>query len=218
MLIVRIFIQTYFVLKAVLTGDIVNSMALESHLLDQLLAEIKDILQAHKHEFFRGDSFQAYFDDPRLAVRAALLCRTAAIRFSTEQVQVDARIAIGLGAVELPVQELATARGEAFLLSGRTLDGMGKSGGRVFLVTEDALIGLTLELLSDHLNSMLKRLTQKQAEVIHELLLGLTQQQVSEKLGRSKSTISQHVNAADWDALDKALNDYNRLIDLIGTN
>jgi transposase len=58
-------------------------------------------------------------------------------------------------------------------------------------------------------------MTAKQAEVIFELLKGDTQQQVAEKLNKSKSTISQHVTAGRWDEIERILKNYKKLIELL---
>lgn len=204
-------------LPAVLTGDIVNSTQLEPALEKKLLKQLAQILADHKHEFFRGDSLQAYVKNSEEALKIALLCRTAAIGLMPEAttVSTDVRISIGIGEVTSPVRTLATAKGDAFLLSGRALDNLGKTEGRLVIVTENKIGALTLEVISDYINSIYKQMTPKQAEVIFELLQGNTQQQVADKLNRSKSTISQHVTAGHWDEIEKILIQYKKILQLI---
>jgi hypothetical protein len=55
-------------------------------------------------------------------------------------------------------------------------------------------------------------MTGKQAIVIFELLQGQTQQQVAVKFKKSKSTINQHVNAGNWPAVEKLLQQYYNII------
>ena len=204
-------------LHAVLTGDIVNSTQLEHLLERRLLKLLQVILSDHKNEFFRGDSFQAYIKECPLALRIALLSRTAAIGLQPEQFPPvsDVRISIGIGHVESPVRTLATAKGEAFLLSGRALDSMGKNEGRLIIITENKLANHAFGVMSDYINSIYKQMTPKQAEVIFELLKGHSQQHVAEKLNRSKSTISQHVSAGRWDEIENILKKYEEIVQLI---
>src|SRR6185295_16281359 len=108
-----------------------------------------------------------------------------------------------------------TAKGEAFLLSGRALDSMSKTEGRLVIVTENKLANHALGVMSDYINSIYKQMTPKQAEVIFELLKGYSQQHVAEKLNRSKSTISQHVMAGRWDEIENILNKYQEIVQLI---
>jgi hypothetical protein len=204
-------------MHAVLTGDIVNSTLLDKTREQRLFSLLNLILSGHRHEFFRGDSFQAYITDPKDALKIALQCRTAAIGLDPEAstVSADVRISIGIGNVETPVRALATAKGEAFLLSGRALDDLKSAEGRLIIVIENKIAAVALEVMSDYINSIYKQMTPKQAEVILELLNGNSQQQASENLKRSKSTISQHVAAGRWDEISKILADYGRIVQLV---
>jgi hypothetical protein len=204
-------------LHAVLTGDVVNSTLLDPQQEKKLLKLLQHIIDEHKHEFFRGDSFQAYIKEPATALKIALQCRTAAIGLDPEQAPAvsDVRVSIGIGNVESPVRVLATAKGEAFLLSGRALDAMNKTEGRLIIVTENKLPNVALGVMSDYINSIYKQMTPKQAEVIFELLKGYSQQHVADKLNRSKSTISQHVTAGRWEEIENILNKYQEIVQLI---
>lgn len=204
-------------LHAVITGDIVNSTQLKPEDEKKLLKQIATILDGHKYEFFRGDSFQAYVKDPAEALKLALQCRTAAVGIDPEAFPAisDVRVSIGLGAVESPVRTLATAKGEAFLISGRALDNMEKKEGRLVIITENKMTNLALGVMSDYINSIYCQMTPKQAEVISELLKGVSQLHVAEKLNRSKSTISQHVTAGRWDEIENILNKYQQIVQLV---
>ncbi|MBL7697906.1 MAG: hypothetical protein JNK79_07095 [Chitinophagaceae bacterium] len=204
-------------MHSVITGDIVNSTQLEPAQEKKLLKLIQQILADHKHEFFRGDSFQAYIKDATQALRIALLCRTAAIGLMPEQSPAisDVRVSIGVGTVEAPVRTLATAKGDAFLLSGRALDSMEKAHGRLIIVTNDKMTNHAFGIMSDYINSIYGQMTPKQAEVIVELLRGYSQQHVADKLNRSKSTISQHVTAGRWDEIENILNKYQSIVQFV---
>lgn len=202
---------------AVITGDIVNSTLIKAEEEQELIQMIQALLSPHPSDFFRGDSFQAFVEDPREAIRKAMLCRTAAKSLVAEDapVQADVRLSIGYGDVTLPVVKLATAKGEAFLLSGRALDEMPKAGGKIIISCRDKLPAIAFTVIADYINSLFSQLTQKQAEVIHQLLLGLNQQQVADKLNKSKSTISQHVTAGKWDEIENIIRNHDQLMQLI---
>ena len=203
---------------AVLTGDIVNSTLLAPSQEKKLLEELKNIFSPDKHEFYRGDSFQVYIIDAGRALEMALRCRTTAISLAQEETDTafDVRVSIGLGSVEEPVNALSTAKGEAFLLSGRLLDEMGKTGGKLMITINEPPIGnMAFSILVDYINSIYRQMTAKQAEVIEELLKGENQQQVADKLNRSKSTISQHVTAGRWEEIEEVIKKYKSLIELV---
>lgn len=201
-------------LQAVLTGDIVNSTRLSSANEKKLLKNLKSLLSPYKYEFYRGDSFQVYLKDARAALRTALLCRAAAISIpaSKELMHGDVRISIGLGAVKSPVKILSSAKGEAFLLSGRMFDEITKSGKRMAIAIDSPVADIAFEIIADYLNSIFNVMTDKQAIVIFELLAGKTQKNVSDKLKKSKSTISQHVTAGRWYEIEKLLKQYENII------
>lgn len=204
-------------LHAVLTGDVVNSTLLPATEEQRLVKMLEGFLAPYVFEFYRGDSFQVYIEDAAHALELALLCRTAALSMGTVENDFlpDIRLSIGIGAVAKPVIPLGLAKGEAFLLSGRALDGLEKTGRRLLLVSAPPIPALALLLIADHLDAIYKEMTAKQAEVILELIKGNTQQQAAEKLSRSKSTVSQHVTAGRWNEIENLLAHYKKLIELM---
>ena len=201
-------------IQAVLTGDIVNSTRLLPAGEKKLLKMLRQVLSPHPVEFYRGDSFQAYIKDAGSALQAALLCRTAAISIARDKTNVssDVRVSIGIGKTKTPVTLLGAAKGEAFVLSGRAFDAMAQDGSRLAIVTAHTLANGGLQVIADYTNAIFKDMTAKQAGVIFELLKGQTQQAVALKLRKSKSTISQHVNAGRWPAIEKLLQQYENII------
>lgn len=200
--------------RAVLTGDIVNSTRLGKANERKLLRILKQILDSGLFEFYRGDSFQVYMKAPKDAFRIALQCRTAAINIPLEDetISSDVRISIGIGKITTPVKNLGSAKGEAFLLSGRAFDEMAASDTRLSIVTSNKLANEGLQVISDYTNSIFKTMTNKQAEVIFELLNGKTQLEIAKKFKRTKSTISQHVSAGKWNEIEKLLKQYENII------
>ena len=202
--------------RAVVTADIVNSTGLMPDMEKMLIDGLKGILKPYTFEFFRGDSFQVYLEEPVKALQVALQCRTLAISLEeVNEVPSDVRISIGLGRVAEPVKELGSAKGEAFLLSGRSFDALQKSGIRLTIVTENNLANIGLQVIADYLHSIYEGMTAKQAAVIIELLNGEAQQKVAAELNKSKSTISQLVSAGRWPEIERLLQQYDDIINLL---
>ncbi|HXD79177.1 MAG TPA: hypothetical protein VN616_15270 [Puia sp.] len=210
-------------LHAVLTADIVNSTGLGSRMESLLQQELQLALSPYAVEFYRGDSFQAYLDRPEGALRIALLCRALAIslpeRSGTEKdmpdesmAVSDIRISIGLGTVQLPVKAPGTAKGEAFLLSGRGLDDIQRTERRLAILCGHAVANIGLEAMAYHLDAIFRTMTAKQAAAICWLLRGATQQEVTGQLNKSKSTVSQLVSAGNWAEIEKILQQFDMLI------
>ncbi|HTQ28111.1 MAG TPA: hypothetical protein VMI35_08285 [Puia sp.] len=202
---------------AVLTGDIVNSTLLTSATEKRLLQRLQQTLAPYKFEFYRGDSFQALIKEPLNALRVALQCRTAAlsIRQGNTGIRSDVRISIGIGRVTSPVRSLGTAKGEAFILSGRAFDEMLTSRDRLSINTSRIEINEGLSILSAYINAIFSQMTVKQAEVVSQLLRGETQQAIATTLKKSKSTIHQFVISARWGEIEKLLVQYEKLINLL---
>jgi hypothetical protein len=203
---------------AVLTGDIVNSTKLSPIQEATLLDVLARFLHGHPHEFYRGDSFQAYIKDPSKALRLALTCRAVAIEITTkeeEAIRGDIRIAIGIGEVSTPVRALGSAKGEAFLLSGRGLDELQKSEKRLAVTCNNKIANIGLQITADYLDSIFRQMTGKQADIIVELLQGITQQQLTISREKAKSTISELANAGRWPEINRVLQQYSQLVEQI---
>ena len=201
-------------MRAVLTGDIVNSTLLGKAAEKKLLHIMQQLFRDHKLEFYRGDSFQALLQQPAAALRLSLLCRSAAISLQEAQPPVlsDFRISIGIGEVISPVRTLRTAKGQAFVLSGRALDEITKTNSRLAITTGNELANEGLQVMADYLNSIFRAMTGKQAEAIFRLLKGETQQVVARQLKKTKSTIHQRVISGRWPEIEKLLFQFEKII------
>jgi hypothetical protein len=202
--------------QAVLTGDIVNSTKLHITKEKKLTNTLTEIYKSKncKIEFFRGDSFQAYTRHSSEALRLALLSRAAAISLSKGEKTTlsDIRISIGIGAVKNPIRTLKTARGEAFILSGRKFDEIAKTPQRLAIASASPLANEGLQVIADYLNAIFDVMTGKQAEVILELLKGEMQKSVAKKLKKTKSTIHQRITSGRWPEIEKLLNHYENIV------
>lgn len=206
-------------IQSVLTADIVNSTKLHAAKEKKLTNVLTDLFISRncKIEFFRGDSFQAYIRDTKGALRLALMSRVAAISFSKDDkiVLSDIRISIGIGAVKTPVTTLKTARGEAFILSGRKFDEIAKTSQRLAIASPSPLANEGLQVIADYLNAIFSVMTGKQAEVIFELLKGETQKMVAKKFKKTKSTIHQRITSGRWPEIERLLEQYENIVKLI---
>ncbi len=202
-------------MQAVLTGDIVNSTKLSLVKEKALVKLLQQVLKPYKYEFYRGDSFQVLIKEAGSSLRIALLCRAAAIGI-TENNKADVKVSIGLGEVEDRIKTLGSAKGEAFIISGRAFDELEKMNSRLMISAANTTANLSLQIIADYINSIYSKMTSKQAKVIFELLKGGLQQDVVKRLKKSKSTISQHASSGRWPEIEKILNQYELLVKAIG--
>ena len=172
---------------------------------------------AAKVFFYRGDSFQAYLPDPYSTYRLALLLRTEAILFERDrpEVHTDVRISIGIGSVELPVTQLATAQGEAFIWSGRGFDELSKTDRRLSMQCSEDQANITLQSICLFTDYLFKSLTMKQAEVLEHLLNHRTQIETAKRLKKSQSTVNKHVHSMGWKQIEELMELYEKSIQII---
>jgi len=205
-------------IKAVITADVVNSSSLAKIRMNALKRSIEQILKNSeiRYSFYRGDSFNVVCE-PDMALLTVCKLRTMAIQASDESKDsfIDIRIAIGIGIVEEPFKEMSTAKGEAFILSGREMDQMEKDGPRLSIRCADPVIDTGMAAIALFMDFILRKMTLRQARVINELLYGSTQVKVAGKLHKSQSTINKHANASHWKELERLMEVYQKLTSLI---
>jgi len=208
-------------LRTVITADIVNSEPSWGKELGKRLEQTIYASQAAAKVFFyRGDSFQSYLPDPFSTYRLALKLRTEAKLFEKDrpEVQTDVRISIGIGAVELPITQLANAQGEAFVLSGRSFDELAKSEKRLNMQCGDTKTNITLQTISLFTDYLFQSLTMKQAEVMQHLLNHRTQTETAKLVKKSQSTVNRHVQSMGWKQIEGLLGLYEQSIQLLNNN
>ena len=199
---------------AVITADIVNSTRLKKAEEKQLINSLSVILKSYKFEFYRGDSFQAYLPEPKQALKIVLQARAAAKRLSSgfSSPLADVRASIGIGSITTPVKDLNTAKGEAFLLSGRAFDEMSKAGKRLRIQSANETFNPGLKIIANYADSLFSQLTSKQAAVVFELLMDHNQVETAKRLKKSQPTINKHAQSARWMEINNLLEDYQLFI------
>lgn len=199
---------------AVITADLVNSTKLRPTLETQLVNTLKLELNSYETQFFRGDSFQVFVKDVHESLRVAMICRTIGIKFSDTKKDVpsDVRLSIGIGKVQSPVRSLGSAKGEAFLLSGRALDQLQHTSSRFSISINNNLVQLALNVVADYVDAIFLKMTAKQAEVLMQLLKNKSQREIAQQLKKSGSTINQRVTSARWDEIQKLLVHFDKII------
>lgn len=195
-------------IAAVITGDIVNSTLLAPILEKRMVAQLSIILNDHKFEFYRGDSFQAYIKDSAEALELVFQLRAVARSYSFIH---DVRASIGIGYVDAPVRTLRTAASEAFVLSGRAFDQLTEPQ-RLWIQSTKEEANIAFRVIAYYADFISRRLTSKQAEVILELLKEHTQIEAAKKLKKAQATINRHAQAAGWPEIERLINEYKQVI------
>jgi hypothetical protein len=161
-------------------------------------------------DIHRGDGFQFLCSNKKKALKAAIMIR-ARLRF---ELNLDARVSIGLGTVDHYGQDIAGTSGEALTRAGRSLDRL-KDIGQNMLVTSghplDIYINTCLKLADTIMDNWLT----KSAEVIYYSLLypEKTQEEIGRELSIRQATVSRRTIRAHADELNSVLALFRRYLD-----
>lgn len=205
-------------IKGVITGDVVNSTHIVTEwrqtIMDALNACVTDFssLTPIKIEMYRGDSFQVVVDNPKLALSVAIALRAKLKASTPDKSEVwDARLSLGIGDVSFESENILTSDGEAFRLSGRAFDNIGKN--RLCISTPWTELDINLELVTRFADGIESGWTAKQATVFyHSLVFPKLQKKLAEELGMTCQDFNYHWGAAKWQLILDYINYYKSLV------
>lgn len=200
-------------IMAVLTGDFIGSTRMPNATLDAGMAILRDYGRCLVHpgseyriippDIFRGDAWQIAVSDPGTALRVAVYLKSSL----RARLEIDTRLAVAIGGIETLVPDrVSSSRGEAFLLSGRTLDAMSRSNGLsgALPLRAGALarwMPTTLHLVG----ALMDRWTRRQCEIVERAVArrNWTRASIASTLipPVSKQAVSATLDAAGWTAV-----------------
>ena len=200
-------------MKGIITADVVGSTQMDTEVrnaLPEILNGIVDSMQGITPlhlEMYRGDSFQIVVDNYAKAPFVAVLIRIGLMRNScmANMSKLDARVSVGIGNVSYIADTIGKSDGEAFVLSGRAFDHLGKK--RLVMVTSNELVNGELAVYESILDELLSDGTCARSRTIFALLLNpeLTMEKIGHLLGMSKQAVSQAYRATRVAIIDLVL-------------
>ena len=185
-------------IKGVITGDLVKSTNIAAEwrqtIMDALNACAADFATVTpvKIEMYRGDSFRAVVDRAEYALAVAIALR-AKLKANTPDVSSawDARVSVGIGTVSFESDNILTSDGEAFRLSGRAFDTIGKR--KLSISTPWPEMNEALNLVTRFADELISSWTTKQAKVVyHSILFLKTQKDMAEDMGMTRQNFNFH--------------------------
>ncbi|GAB3657910.1 hypothetical protein GCM10028791_30570 [Echinicola sediminis] len=223
---------------AVISGDIVSSTSLvmEDRLMlnDQL-----NILLTHLSNMFdtygrivKGDYLECVCRkaSESLGVALAIKSFVKSIEVQESENRKDnnriklfkthgIRLAIGYGELPTFEPERNFLDGEAIYLSGRQISKSSTQNkervvikSTLFFASHEEDLNEQFEPMMALLDVLLSKATARQSEVLFWKLLGFSEDEIAEKLGVSQSVINQHSTSVGWNAIEKTVVYYNRII------
>lgn len=206
--------------KGVITGDIVNSSALNVEAKKLLIGSIWQITDELKHlspldiSVYRGDSFQIIVDKPEKTLQIAILIRAGLKGKTTETSEVlwDARISIGIGTISYIDEHLPASDGEAFILSGHGLDNIGKK--RLAISTGDANVDEEFAVSTSFADDIITGWTPAQAQLVWlSLVKNTSQKEIAAEKETSIQNVSKLLTTAKVSLIELYINRFVSVIE-----
>jgi hypothetical protein len=202
-------------IKAVLTGDIVNSQKITGADYDLMLANLKDILAQLQqglpmdYDIYRGDAFQLILSQPETAMYVAIVIH---LSLRSHLPPVDVRQCIGLGEVTTRRESVKQSTGEAFTLSGQGLDNI--KGRGICIASSNADFQMKMTLLTRFFDHHLASLTRIQSEVLLCYLLATdkSHENLAKRLNKKRSNVTRILNASQYQLVVAYLDFYTQQV------
>lgn len=224
---------------ATISADVISYTSLSDSEKRILESEIKKLLallteKYSNNSFYgrlvQGDNIECAIDNPTKALRIALLLKTfiKSIDFNTSGTNKSRlkyffehgiRLAVAIAPLKKLDPRNGIIDGEAIYLSGRTIKNYSTSfkqkviiKNTMFFCHPNMAIQDRYDTLLTLLDTILSKCSSKQCEVVYLKLLGLSEKEISVKLNKYQSTISQHSTSAGWLSIEKAVDYFENTI------
>ncbi len=181
----------------------------------QSLPEVVSSIADMRIEMFRGDSFQIGVKEAGKSLKVAIAIRAylRSNRFIRSNQQWDARMAIGIGSLDYEYDTLATSDGEAYRVSGRGLDDIGKA--HLYIETPWKDINYALLVSTAFADDVISGWTQSQSKAIFQsLATGMNHTEIAGCLGVSRQMIDKSLRAAKESLINLYIQQFEQLINL----
>ncbi|KPM49277.1 hypothetical protein [Jiulongibacter sediminis] len=225
-------------LTAAISGDIVAYTSLNQEGRQQLESQVRHLFSDLEKAFsaycrlIKGDYIECISEKPELGLRLGLLLKTGlkATEIDIDKYTEDStrskylkeiglRISIGVGNLDEFDRETGRVDGEAIFLSGREIANQKTFNkdrivikNSLFFVSENEKWENQISPVIDLIDALLNKATGKQCQVVYFKLLGMSEKEISKKLGVAQSVVNQHSTSAGWNAIDKAVIYFENLI------
>lgn len=224
---------------AVISGDIISSTSFTDESRTYLEESLSKLLLNLKNEFnvfgrvIKGDYLECVIPEPEnaLTVAIAIKCFIKSISLESNEDEhaqnrfkffktYGLRLAIGYGKLTRYDEEKGIIDGEAIYFSGRTISEESGSYKKERIVIKNTLffasaheeLNQEFEPLLYLLDVLLAKATAKQCEVVYLKLMNNNEDAISKIMKIAQSVVNQHSTSVGWNAIDKAVTRFNKVI------
>lgn len=225
--------------NAAISADIISYTSLgenDKRILEQKIKKLIDEITVHFNRevilgrLILGDYIEFAMESPKHALRIALLLKTyiKSLRLPNEQTNNNrikyfkehgVRIAVAVAPLQVLDIPKGIIDGEAIYLSGRAIKGYSTADKQKIIIKNTMFFFGTkkeeqekFETIFSLIDLLISKCSAKQSEVVFLKLLGLSEKEISIRLDKYQSTISQHSTAAGWQAIEKSVHYFENYI------
>jgi rubrerythrin len=201
----------------VISGDIIKSQKIPKQQYDAMLYQLEQSLRAicnktTRWNIYRGDAFQLQISQSEQLFKTAIL-----IYLHLKSAGYELRQSMALGQVDNPRNDIKTATGSAFLLSGQGLDKITNQRFVFNIAEQNVEDGFSLNIA--FVDTLLNKITQKQANA---LFVYLTQTDnnhaaLAKELKTSRENVTKLLNLANYQLIERFLSHAQQTIHNITT-
>ncbi len=197
-------------MKAVITGDIINSQKFGTEVWYQALQNVFAGVDTSMWEIYRGDEFQFLVENAENAFLEFLK-----IKAGIKKIQdLDVRISIGLGEQNFIAEKVSQSNGSAFVNSGRNLERIKIEKINLFVSSDFKQLDEKLNLIFKWVSLTVDSWTVMSAEIVELFLLNpnINQEEAAKRLNISQSSVSQRLKRANFELLLETDSYFRQLI------
>ena len=196
----------------VISGDIIKSQTIPKQQYDAMLYELEQSLRCVSGEstlwnIYRGDSFQLQINDPEYLFKHSVL-----IYLYLKASGYEVRQSMAIGEIDNPRNDIKTATGSAFTLSGHGLDKIANQ--RFLFNTPPQNIHESLNLNLAFADVLLTKITQKQANALYAYLTSTDNSHaaLAKDLKTSRENVTKLLNLAHYQLIERFLEHSSNII------
>lgn len=210
-------------LYGTLSADIVKSTSLsakDTFRLKEYLQSFIDNLPADDDynwgRIVKGDGLELVRTNPNDILRIALMLKCYIRFFKTEDNSATkfkrhgVRISLGIGKLRINDRQQGIIDGEAIYLSGRGLSELSETKNETLLFTSNDQSLDSIEVICSLLDTIIGKATPRQCEILYYKLQKYNELKIAKALNIQQSTVNQHATSANWNAIAKAINYFEK--------
>lgn len=223
---------------SVISGDIISSSGLQPKDREFIMNALQQLLDILKEDFkvfgriVKGDYLECVVPKPSDGLRVALIIKTfikaKAAEISLDQNEANRlrqfrihgiRLALALGDLIHFEPEKDIIDGEAIYLSGREISSQTTFNkeritikNAFFFVSSHKELNESFQPVFSLLDVILSKATSRQCEVVYYKLRGFSETEISRKLKIGQSAVNQHSTGVGWNAIEEAVNYFEKRI------